>query len=347
MPLRVAQDVLQFMFRHTPSDEKIEVGYFGGEPLLEFDLIEKITDEIERNPQFSSERVKLSLVTNGTLFSKRIARFIQAHDFVMCLSCDGPPRVQDLSRRFPDGSGSSAIVLANIRKYLDTGCYVLVNAVYGPETLAFLPETIRFFSSLGLRQIYINPDYSASWAVPDVDRVVKVYSKVGELYSEFQLSGDPHFISLIDSKIALILRGGYKLQERCRMGRGEFGFAPSGNVYPCERLIGGDNGLDHCIGTIKAIARSEGLKDVPLAGNANVECQKCGLADYCMNWCGCSNYFSSGNYYKAGPFLCASEKASIIVAYEVFARLQDQLGPRFADHAAGLTHSFLISRTLV
>jgi uncharacterized protein len=49
---------------------------------------------------------------------------------------------------------------------------------------------------------------------------------------------------LIDGAIAVILRGGYKPLERCRMGAGEYAFGPSGNIYPCERLIGSDDGKE-------------------------------------------------------------------------------------------------------
>jgi len=68
MPFEVAQNIILFMFENTPADEKIEIGFFGGEPLLEFELISKITDSIKRDPRYDPNRVIISLVTNGTLF---------------------------------------------------------------------------------------------------------------------------------------------------------------------------------------------------------------------------------------------------------------------------------------
>ncbi|MCG7851167.1 MAG: radical SAM protein [Methanosarcinaceae archaeon] len=347
MPFEVAMNIVRFMYENTPADEKIEVGFFGGEPLLEFDLISKITENIKENPRYDPNRVIISLVTNGTLFSREIARFIETNDITLCVSCDGPHYVQDVSRCYADGGGSSKNVTKNIRAFMKFVPYVLVNAVYGPETLKFLPETVVYLSSLGLKQIYINPDYTAPWTLRDVDRLKEVYSQVGDIYAKFQLAQDPHFISLIDSKIAVILRGGYNPQERCRMGRGEFGFAPSGNVYPCERLIGDDDKSNHCIGHLSALPQPQSFKQVPLAGNIDDECGECGFADYCMNWCGCSNYFSSGKYQKAGPFLCASEKASIMVAFNVFTKLENILGPIFLEHLAGRPHSFIANRSHV
>jgi len=247
-------------------------------------------------------------------------------------------------RCYTNGRGSSKSVLKNINAFSDFVPLILVNAVYGPRTLDYLPETIEFFSSLGLNQIYINPDYSAQWTILDINRIKEVYSKIGDIYAKFQLEHNPHFISLIDSKIAVILRGGYNPQERCRMGRGEFGFAPSGNVYPCERLIGGDDGSKHCIGHISTLSRLHSFKGKTLSGNIDEECSDCGFADYCMNWCGCSNYFSTGKYQKPGLFLCASEKESIKIAFAIFTKLEDKLGPIFLEHLAGRPHFFQANR---
>jgi uncharacterized protein len=68
----------------------------------------------------------------------------------------------------------------------------------------------------------------------------------------------------------------------------------------------------------------------------NDECLSCGISEYCMNWCGCSNYFSSGYYNRVGPFLCASEKASIQVSFDVFKSLEKTMGATFVDHLGGL-----------
>jgi hypothetical protein len=54
-----------------------------------------------------------------------------------------------------------------------------------------------------------------------------------------------------------------------------------------------------------------------------------------MNWCGCSNYFASGSYNRVSPFLCASERAAIEVAFRVFQKLESELGPTFVGHVGG------------
>ena len=68
---------------------------------------------------------------------------------------------------------------------------------------------------------------------------------------DFYLRGDPHFIPLIDNKVAVLLRGGYApLKKRCSMGRREMAFTPDRRIYPCERLIDDHNGDGRHIGTL-------------------------------------------------------------------------------------------------
>ena len=339
MPLETAHQVIDFIFEHAPppgSGEKIEIGYFGGEPLLAFELIKSITHSLQNHPSFERAPVELTVVTNGTIFSDEIADFIIKNHMGFGISCDGPPEVQDLFRHFPDGKGSSAVVEKTIRRAVEALPAVMVNAVYHPRTLAHLPQVVDYFSSLGIRQIYLSPDFSAPWSKKDAELLPGIYQQVARQYRDFYLSGDPHYISLIDAKIAVILRDGYQAGERCKMGRGEFAFAPSGNIYPCERLIGSDDGDTHCIGNVSTgLEPAEMCRRLDPESEINPECRQCGVTDYCMNWCACSNYFSTGYYNRVGPFLCASEKTAIITALEVFQALEKQPGTVFAEHLAG------------
>lgn len=335
MPLDVATGVVDFAFRNTPATEDVDLGFFGGEPLLELRLLEAITRYVEGHPGYDSKRVKLSVVTNGTLLTPEIARFLREHRIGITVSCDGPPAVHDRFRRFPDGRGSSAAVARGLRTALAVLERVPVNAVYRPETLAALPEVVEHLSSLGVRQIYLNPDFSADWTEGEVDRVPDIYRAIADRYVRYYREGRPHFISLIDSKITVMLRGGYQPLERCRMGTGEFAFDPSGRVFPCERLVS-STAEEHAIGSARGLVQIGPLRDHVAAGPPiNAECDTCGVRDYCVNWCGCSNYFMTGHYNRVGPFLCASERALLEIAADVFGTLESELGPTFTEHLGG------------
>ncbi len=213
---------------------------------------------------------------------------------------------------------------------------VMVNAVYRPETVDDLPKTVDYFSGLGVRQIYLTPDYSAPWTAEEAQRLDTIYGEVGKQYIDYYLRGDPHFISLVDSKIAVILRGGYQPEERCRMGRGELAFTPDGSIYPCERLVGaGDGDSTHSLGSLEEDIQLDRMDRHCSSDSTESFCSNCRLKSYCMNWCGCSNYFGSGHYNRVSPFLCASEQAAIRNAVQIFDRLEREMEGVFYEHASG------------
>lgn len=338
MSLSTARRALDFIYSHAPPNGSIEIGFFGGEPLLEFPLLADVTDLIENHPSYDPTRVSLTLTTNGTIFSDAIADFLNRKKFKFCVSCDGPAHIQDLHRRTVTGEQTSLAVertLLNAQRALPC---VLVNAVYHPHTFRALPETLDYLSGLGLRQIFFNPDYSALWTRQDVEELATVYHAVAERYIDWYLNNKPHFVSLIDTKIALLMRGGYDPLERCQMGTGELAISPDGGVYPCERLIGsGASGEDtHRIGSIEHGVNLSRLscRHAP-DGPMNPQCLECALENLCMRWCGCSNAFMTGYYNRVGPFLCASERAAINTALHVFTTLERQLGPVFLHHLTG------------
>ncbi len=336
MSRATALDAINFIFRHGQKSAHLEIGFFGGEPLLEFDLIRQLVADIEAHPDWRQERVGLTLVTNGTIFSDEIASFLTRHGVRFCVSCDGPPEVQDRFRRTRAGAASSRLVERTIRSALGSLPAVLVNSVYRPETLDALPETIEYLAGLGVRHLYQNADYSAPWRPEDVARLAEVYAAVAERYLAAYRAGAPLFVSLIDNKVAVLLRGGYHPLERCAMGRRELAFSPDRRIYPCERLVAEDTAGSHAIGDLDLGLDLSSLRCRRSPGEElNAECRVCGLRALCMNWCTCSNYFMTGKYDRVGAFLCASEKAAIAAAERVFRTLEAEQGPTFIQHWAG------------
>jgi uncharacterized protein len=348
MNISTAKKIINFIYENAQINEIIDVGFFGGEPFLEFNLLKEITDLIQTHKSFDLNRVIISVTTNGTIFSQEILDFLIERKIVLCISCDGPSIVHDASRHFPDGSGSSIIVEKNIVQALNTFPRLPINTVYSPENLHLLPEVVDYLSSLGIRTIYLSPNISAQWTKREAEMFPYIYDKIGNKYMDYYREGKPRYISLIDSKIAVILRGGYKSLEKCRVGTGEFAFAPSGNIYLCERLIGSDNGKAHCIGNINEglIPKVNFTTELNVSNvTVNAECQICGLKNYCMNWCGCTNYSSTGCYNTVAPYICASEKASINTAFRLIQKMGDDC-LNFSDHLAGnpIINSYLAKK---
>lgn len=337
MQLSTAKRVVDFIFKNQPKEERIEIGFFGGEPLLEFELIKNITDIIQNHPSFHPDQTTISVTSNGTVFSEEIEEFLLLNKIVFCVSCDGPPIIQNKYRHFPDGSGSSAIVEKNLKRALEVFPLIPVNAVFSPDNVSSLPVVLDYLCDLGIRNIYLNPNISARWTEKQTEVLKDVFDIIGQRYLEFYLRNEPKFINLIDSKITVIFRGGYQPSERCHIGRGEFAFTPSGSIYPCEKLIGSDDGVTHCLGNINEnyhVGEKCHLGGIESSDAINIECQACSLKDYCINWCTCMNYFGTGKYNLVSPFICASEKAALNLAFKIIRDIgTDHLF--YLNHVAG------------
>lgn len=318
MPLQKAIEVVDFIFSNNPPEEKLRINFSGGEPLLEFDLIKKMTEIIEQHPCYDPQKVEISITTNGTVFPTETEKYLLDHNVRLCISCDGPPHVHDIFRSFPNQEGSSSVVERTLTMANEAFAGISVHAVYHPETVHYLPLVVEYFLSLGIRRIHLSSDLSAPWTRKDAEILSNIYPRIADRYIEYALKRKPLYISVIDGKMAAFEKGGYESGEKCRLGETGLAFAPSGHIYPCERLIGNDSGRDHCIGNIRSGIQVGRVshRNTPKFSSDN-DCIFCDIKDYCMNWCSCSNYFSSGYYNRVGPFLCASEKTAIRTAFNI------------------------------
>ena len=339
MSLHTAQKAVDFAVEITPPDSILELNFFGGEPLLCFDLMNEVIKYIREMEEKSGKRVSLSITTNGTLLSDSIFDTLVKEDISLCISIDGPENIHNTNRCYKDGRGSFKDVVDNLQEAIKHVRYVQINAVYEPETISFLPESVAFFSNFDVSGIHLNPNMKSSWTRDIYSKFGDIYMKIADFYIDCYQSGQEIAINLIDSKIVLFLKGGYTVEDMCGMGETEWGIAPSGNIYPCERFIGEDKNGALCIGNVHtgfdSSRRCSVLKE---RGNFNAQCNSCSIQKYCMNWCGCTNYYATGNTGLVGAFLCESEKAAIKASNYVLATLTDLDNELFIDHFMQYVH---------
>lgn len=339
MTIETAKHIVDFAFSANTNGRGLDFNFFGGEPFIRFGLIRDITNYIQEKAHDQNKKVQIGITTNGTILTQEIIDFIRENNIDLCFSIDGPPDVHDRNRIFINGKGSSGVIASNLKRALNTLSSVQVNTVYGPDTLAYLPSSVKYLFELGAVVIHLNPNINADWGPEDLTRFSQIYSQIGEYYIRNFRAGKEIAINLIDSKIILFLKGGYADEDICSMGEGELGFAPSGNIYPCERLIGEDVNSLLCLGNIHSGLDIERQKSIiSQRGNVNSECRSCNFSRYCMNWCGCTNYFMTGYTNRVSPVLCASERAAIKASGQVLRALTDIECSIFVEHLMRYLH---------
>jgi uncharacterized protein len=333
MSYETAKKAIDFGIGMLPPGHKADICFFGGEPLLCFDLMKELTAYINKQQISLDIPVRVSVSTNGTLLNQAMLSFLRDKGVDLCVSIDGTADVHDLHRRYPDGRGTFGDVARNLAKAIGALGYVQVNAVYGPDTVDYLAETVSGLVRLGAHVIHLNPNICASWEDITYARLREAYMGVAEYYTASYRRGDEIAISLIDNKAILFLKGGYAREDVCGMGETEWGFAPSGNIYPCERFVGEDSDLSLCLGNVNTgLDRGRRCALLKRRGNRNAECRACDYRAYCMNWCGCTNHYMTGSTDRVGPIMCASERALIEAARYVFMALAGADNDLFIDH---------------
>lgn len=324
MSFDTAQKIVDFAVKITPPNQRINFGFFGGEPLLCFNLIQKIIEYIREKEKETKNPISLNIATNGTLLDKTILEFIEKEKINLCLSIDGPENVHNLNRLYKDGRGSFEDVFRSLRLIPNILHKFQVNAVYSPNTIDSLLEVVSFFDKLKVAAIHLNPNICTTWEEDICLKLKRYFMELANFYIQCYKESREIALNLIDSKLILLVKRGYEEADKCSMGEGEWAFAPSGNIYPCERFIGEDNKDKFCLGNIHTGLNQKCICSLMKhRGNHDEKCKTCNLQKYCMNWCGCTNYYSTGKSDLVSTFICENEKAIIEAAKYVLVALKD------------------------
>lgn len=156
MPLETIKKSIDFLLYRQNRDVTIQ--FFGGEPLLRWDLVKKGVAYIEKKHKGCRPRIKIGIATNGILLDKEKLEFLKKKQFYVVFSADGLPATQNINRP-PFRKDSASYCYNKVEHALDAlvacGIDFFVNMVVGPEDVLRLKENINFFIDKGVKKIRI------------------------------------------------------------------------------------------------------------------------------------------------------------------------------------------------
>ena len=361
MPWEVAKAAIDrtvaWQLAHYPEKDYV-LGFFGGEPLLEWDLLQRADAYAATAARAAGFRFGRTVTTNLTLLDREKADWLRARRYKLGLSIDGSPAMHDANRVFPDGRGSHATCMAALRLVEDSPApRPEVICVVTPATAPLLAEGVRYLHARTALPIAVNPDFTAAWDDASRAALRRAYEILaGDVLASWRAAAQPAnpqtcepanlqtcepangaaaqplHLTWLDGKLKALRNGGYRACDRCDPVRRELAVAPSGNLYPCPNLVGNDDKEDLRLGTAQAgfdpaaIARALARR-----GNHDPACRDCPAAPRCVNWCCCANYFSTGRTDRVGSFGCFHEKLSIELADRVAETLLAERNAPFAS----------------
>ena len=151
------------------------VAFYGGEPLLAFDLLKRAVEYIDAIPAKRRVKIRYALTTNGSLLNDDILGFLDAHAFSLTLSFDGT--AQDLQRKKGTFDHLTALIpriLARPRISLET------NSVFSAETIGCLSESVQIIIGLGVKKVDVNFAHKPPWTDSALRRLEEELGRVGE-----------------------------------------------------------------------------------------------------------------------------------------------------------------------
>jgi uncharacterized protein len=317
MPWDVAKRSIDRAVRSLLPGGTFHLGFFGGEPLIEAALIVRAIDHAKRRCAEGDLSLRLTVTTNGTIVAGTAWDVLRMPDLRLSISHDGLPEVHDRHRRTSDGRGTSDGVLETIGRLVDAGREVCAVTVVRPDTAATLPEGVVFLRERGIRHIDPTLDVWAQWSHADATVLRRALSRCADVWRD----GLPHCgISWFDEKAARLAGVPVQRSARCGFGHGEIAVAPSGNLYPCERLIGEDLPTN-AMRLAGHVFEGEDFCFPPPPARDGGECSACAASEQCMTTCRCSNYVRTGDTGRPDGLLCMLDQACCCETARVLRKL--------------------------
>ncbi len=328
MSWEVAQRAIDIGLAGRPG--LVDLSFFGGEPLLEFPMLQRCVAYARERAAGTGTRLRLQVTTNATLLTEEIARWLRAESFYVGISLDGVREAHDAARRTCGGASSFDAALRGLDIALAQGLRLEVIAVVDPANVRWLAESAAFLADRGVPKIALNPNFSGNWTDDTCAELERQYARVVDDWVRRYREGRPAWVNFVDGKIITRLKRGFSCRDKCGLGGREIAVAPSGNFYPCERLVADDTDAAMVMGTVfDGIDPASRQRYTQRSTKANPACDGCALRDRCMNWCGCTNYMLTGDIDVAGGALCWHEQVAIREADRAGAILFAEGNPSF------------------
>jgi len=327
MSLEVGKKALEFLVKHSGGRRNLEVDFFGGEPLMNFEIIKKLVmygKDLEKN---YNKHFRFTITTNGVLLDEDNMKFINEYMDNVVLSLDGRKRINDNMRRTITDEGSYDIILPKFQKMVakrgDKDYYV--RGTFTSYNLDFSNDVLHFYDK-GFKKISIEPvvtslDKDYGIKEEHIDTILKEYEKFSKDYINIKKKDDDflffHFMIDLDQGPCIVKR-----IVGCGAGSEYMAVTPEGELYPCHQFVGDKK---FKIGNVyEGITNNEIVKEFKNASVYNKEkCRSCWARFYCSGGCHANAYNHHGNIMKPYDIGCEMEKKRIECAISILANLYE------------------------
>ena len=321
MTLEVGKKAIDFVIKNSGTRKNIEMDYFGGEPLMNLEVVKGITEYAKEQEKIHDKNFRFTITTNGILLNDEVKEYVNKNMSNVVLSLDGKKETNDRMRYRVDGSGTyDALVpkfidLANSRNQDN----YYVRGTFTAKNLHF-SEDVLHMADLGFKQTSVEPvvapeteDYALT--EEHIPVVFEEYEKLAKEYVKRRKEGKGfnffHFMIDLDQGPCVVKR-----LSGCGAGHEYLAVTPDGDIYPCHQFVGNQ---DFKMGTVFDDKINEDIRQGFEKSNVYTKekCKDCFAKFYCSGGCSANAYNFNKDINKPYALACEFEKKRVECAIAI------------------------------
>ncbi|MDD6225540.1 MAG: thioether cross-link-forming SCIFF peptide maturase [bacterium] len=308
MSLEVGKRAIDFLVENSGTRKNLEVDFFGGEPLMNWDTVKDIVAYARSIEKEKNKNFRFTLTTNGMLIDDDVIEFANKEMHNVVLSLDGRKEVHDHLRKTVNGKGSYDIIVPKFQEFVrrrgDKGYYI--RGTFTHNNVDFTEDIFHMadlgFTELSMEPVVCSPNDPYALTYDDLPKIFRQYEILAEYMLEREKQGKPitFYHYMID------LTGGpciYKRISGCGSGTEYMAVTPWGDLYPCHQFVGDEKYL---LGNIyDGVTNKEIQNEFKMCNAyARKECKDCWAKLYCSGGCAANAYHATGSVTGVYEYGC-------------------------------------------
>jgi len=325
MSYEVGKKALDFLIANSGNRVNLEVDFFGGEPLMNFQVVKDLVAYGRSQEKEHNKKFRFTLTTNGMLLNDEVMEFANKEMANVVLSVDGRKEVHDFMRPTRNGKGSYDLIIDKFKTMAElrnqTNYYV--RGTFTHHNLDFSQDVLHL-ADLGFKQISMEPVVA-----PDEQPYAIKEEDLPKLFEEYDLLAKAMIEREKDGKgfnffhFMIDLTGGpclYKRLSGCGSGTEYLAVTPWGDLYPCHQFVGME---EFKLGNVDTgVEKTELVDEFKLCNvYAKDKCKDCFARFYCSGGCAANSYNFHGNLLDAYDIGCELERKRVECAIMIKAAL--------------------------
>lgn len=315
MSFETGKRALDFLIEQSGTRKNLEVDFFGGEPLMNWEVCKKLVEYGREQEKIHNKNFRFTLTTNGLLINDDVIEFCNREMGNVVLSLDGRKSTNDAMRVSRNGSGSYDLIINKFKKFADSRNQenYYMRGTYTHNNLDFSKDIIHMadmgFKELSIEPVVCSPDEPYALKDSDLPTLKEQYQILADEMLKRYRKGNGftfyHYMIDLDAGPCIVKR-----VSGCGVGTEYLAVTPNGELYPCHQFVGDEKFL---LGNIwDGITNKQVLEQFE---NCNVyshkECKDCFAKLYCSGGCAANAYHTTGSVNGIYEFGCELHRKRI------------------------------------